>query len=799
VVVERVAFILHLSVAALTAAAAAIFTLAEGSTGIPALPVVVAILAFFLVDRSDLLRVPNLALTILALVGFAAAAFEFLVAGVEAPLLAGGHLLSYLTCVYLLQPKSPRIIWSLCALSLLQVAISSLLTFSPWFGLVMPVFLMLALWTLAVFQLHRTLVPDSAGDAAINSSRRTDSDASRRLTTFVPSTARRVTAGLEQEHWITGRFALSVAAGTGLSLVIAAAFFVLIPRVWIGGAPVFFDGGRPVGGSPARTGYTPNITLGHIGDVQESSRIALEARLFDNTSDRQLRWQEWAAATGRELVFRGSVQELYEDGSWKRWDGERMTLIPLDRVRPLGPAQFRQHLKIYSNYNNEDGDVVFISGLPSGEARTDSDRDLLAEWGGWTQMAAGKPLSLGPVEFEYAVNPGDLWFPNSLGAVTNRPSNDFRQIFRSYLRLTDELPADLARGLERWTASRQELLLPDATNYELARAWETWFIDSPDFEYSLSLAIEDPALDPVLDFLENTRRGHCEYYASALALLLRTRGIPTRVVSGFKGGQEQGDGTLVVRDLHAHLWVEAYVEDAPEDPVTGQVGPRWITLDPTPAARDAEVQRQERESESFWGRLQSFWLGFWNSSIRMSHTEQQSLIYDPLRGAAKETWSGARGLFSGEGWARLKSALASPEKWFSWKGGAAATLLFASICGLIWLSRRAMRLARLRYRRSQSDAAAVVDVPFFRRLMDRLGRAGWNRKTSQTPREFATQLAGAESLRTSGSQTLPPLLTERYYAARFGDRPISEPEAEQLDQQVDQLVAAVEETRRQRR
>ena len=66
----------------------------------------------------------------------------------------------------------------------------------------------------------------------------------------------------------------------------------------------------------------------------------------------------------------------------------------------------------------------------------------------------------------------------------------------------------------------------------------------------------DPSLDPVEDFLVNRKRGHCEYFASALALLLRSIDIPARMVNGFKGGDwNELAQSMNVRQKHAHSWV----------------------------------------------------------------------------------------------------------------------------------------------------------------------------------------------------------------------------------------------------
>ena len=81
--------------------------------------------------------------------------------------------------------------------------------------------------------------------------------------------------------------------------------------------------------------------------------------------------------------------------------------------------------------------------------------------------------------------------------------------------------------------------------------------------------------DPLSDFLFNVREGHCEYFATAMAVMLRTKGIATRVVNGFQEGEFNATANMyVVRQRHAHSWVEVYFpgENA------------WITFDPTPSA-----------------------------------------------------------------------------------------------------------------------------------------------------------------------------------------------------------------------
>src|SRR5438445_11208009 len=107
--------------------------------------------------------------------------------------------------------------------------------------------------------------------------------------------------------------------------------------------------------------------------------------------------------------------------------------------------------------------------------------------------------------------------------------------------------------------------------------------------------------DPIGDFLFNVRQGHCEYFASAMAIMLRTLGIPSRLVNCFLPVEYNDiSQQYVVRGSDAHTWVEAYFP-----------GYGWITFDPTPAAGTISVA-------AAWGRF-SLWMDafrtFWTDWV----------------------------------------------------------------------------------------------------------------------------------------------------------------------------------------
>jgi len=99
------------------------------------------------------------------------------------------------------------------------------------------------------------------------------------------------------------------------------------------------------------------------------------------------------------------------------------------------------------------------------------------------------------------------------------------------------------------------------------------FLTSPNFSYSLE-PIPVPGRTPIESFIHITKTGHCELFASAMALMVRSLGIPARVVSGYKGGEwSEEERCYVVRSDMAHRWVEVYFIDY-----------GWVTFDPTPDA-----------------------------------------------------------------------------------------------------------------------------------------------------------------------------------------------------------------------
>ncbi len=116
--------------------------------------------------------------------------------------------------------------------------------------------------------------------------------------------------------------------------------------------------------------------------------------------------------------------------------------------------------------------------------------------------------------------------------------------------------------------------------YRQAEAVETWL--EANKEYSLSAPNTDG--DLVNEFVLRGQVGYCTYYASAMAVMLRSQGVPTRFVVGFTEGQRVGEDEYVVRGLDSHAWVEVYIPDR-----------GWVTFDPTPGGERTSAEQSRVE------------------------------------------------------------------------------------------------------------------------------------------------------------------------------------------------------------
>ena len=323
----------------------------------------------------------------------------------------------------------------------------------------------------------------------------------------------------------------------------------------------------------------------------------------------------------------------------------------------------------------------------------------------------------------------------------------------------------------------------------MARCFEQQFSSSGQFQYTLQGTERDTSIDAIEDFVSNNPRGHCEYFATALALMLRSQGIPSRVVLGYRCDEwHEDEQCYQVRQLHAHAWVEAFL--GPDQildhdqipPELRRSQPRlwkhggWLRLDPTPAA-EAGTRAAQR---TMWGA----WQGRWHSLQRdwdkyvvdMDRNKQRESVYEPISRATRKLTSK---LFNPRWWRELAASL-----WASlaatlrsgimgWLFGMVALIAVLSVPVAVgwWLARRLGRLWQGFARAGGRQRAGTrSSIEFYHRFEQIVARLGLQRGAGQTPREFALA-AGTRLAAVSGRSELyarAVQVVEAFYRVRFG-------------------------------
>jgi transglutaminase-like putative cysteine protease len=258
------------------------------------------------------------------------------------------------------------------------------------------------------------------------------------------------------------------------------------------------------------------------------------------------------------------------------------------------------------------------------------------------------------------------------------------------------------------------------------------------YRYSLNPA--QPVGDPILHFLRTSRAGHCELFASAAVLSLRTAGIPARYVTGFVCAEPHPNGEyFVARMGDAHAWVEAWLHDQQ----------RWILVEPTPASEIPGAASQ-------WG-----WLESWRDRLRLL---SQRILANLQRGYfAEAVITTTTGIFG-----FLRDLF-----WHPWRGTVAAVAGIAVALALIRRHRRRRTRLRLALETLRLHRA-------FAKLERRAGRAAGLPRKHATPigewaHAIAASLANGPAFRD---------LVDRYQALRFRQEPPSRDEAERLSREL---------------
>jgi hypothetical protein len=268
-----------------------------------------------------------------------------------------------------------------------------------------------------------------------------------------------------------------------------------------------------------------------------------------------------------------------------------------------------------------------------------------------------------------------------------------------------------------------------------------------EFTYSLDTGTASPKRDPLADFLFVTKRGYCEYFASAMAVLLRTQGIPARVATGFQSGYYNDvSGSWVLRASDAHAWVEAWIP-----------GRGWVTFDPTPPDAGTPpagwLETRLRRLNMYLDAIDTEWQQW----VMAYNPGQQAALAFAFRNRLRST--GANGMdFAWPG-----EILRSGETWgLSVLAAVLVVVLFRMFGANWWRGWVAGMRARKLVKKIRCGEGTAHDARLlYERMLESMARRGFQKPAWFTPTEFARNLPPGEKERVSA-------FTAAYNEVRFG-------------------------------
>jgi transglutaminase-like putative cysteine protease len=779
----------QIGVAAMVALGAALLGMGEFNAAVPIhapiLGFVAAVSSVYVVDIRGWIRLTRWQANTAGLAALAICAFELRHVSAESRVLALANLLLYLECVLLYRRKDEATWWLLALLSLLDVAVSAALSDDLLFGTLLATYFFVGLLTLALFLVYREAQPGPPLPAAelpffqqplFRWKRRKPRPAAADYETLAPRDP-----PVPEPYLLLKLVARRLAALALAATAVTAALFVLVPRV---GRSAWT---QPVESQQLTVGFSDRVSLGELGETIEDPQEVMQVRFIDHRSQ-----QEKMLVS--PPLLRGALLTDYTGDAWRTRTTDDNAVGGIVRRPPSGATELvEQHVTIepldtdalfavFPVYSLGGGqDVLFDDGSERLSRRNRRNRptyQLLT-----TALNGGRQAEIVPALYRP---------PPELGELTS-------------------VQRDVLPGLVR-TAAEAVAGIPAEDVYGRAKALSRHLRASGRYVYSSVLPPrpdEDADMDSLEYFVTRSRSGHCEYFSSALTLMLRSQGIPARMAVGFQGGDYNPLGRFYqVRQLHAHSWVEAYLERSqfPAGADLGRAGGGWLTLDPTPGT-DTETVAQ---AEARWptpGEVVAFVKFLWTSYVvGMTADKQRQKIYRPIlaslqtayqRLTARSTWDAvARGLRSLVAGHRPDD---SAQEAMVLVGGLVIGVPLAGVAS--WLAVQGLRRLRNGRRGSVGGRRAVrraepVDVPFYRRLESLLAAEGLVRPAGQTQREFALSVGGqlADRAGTQPSAGLPRQVAEAFYRVRFGRQALDKREAQAVEQALGSLAEALKQS-----
>ena len=494
------------------------------------------------------------------------------------------------------------------------------------------------------------------------------------------------------------------------TLALGAVFFVLLPRTAHAALRHLIPDRFHI------SGFSNEVLLGQIGQLRLSSTPVMHTRIYNS-------------AAGVDLKWRGTTLAQFDGRRWfNEIDRGEPVLINRHQARlatleQLGRPGRRVHYEV--QLKSATDDVLFFLGVPE-VINIDAPQIVRTAASGYRTGGLAFSSRYEAISF--------VDDPLSPPLTPPMMSEAARRVHLQ----TPLMNPGVARLAREVTAGK-------LTSEAKARALETYL--RLDYEYTTEL-LKEPVRDPVGHFLLVRRQGHCEYFASSMAIMLRTLGIPSRVATGFQSGTYNPiSNWYLIRASDAHSWVEAWID-----------GRGWVAYDPTPSAPPSDNQGFLHTAALYLDAMELFWQDW----IMSYDLDRQILIANRIgQNIRLPAWSGqGAGEYASQVWRRLSEAfdrrtvatlaVCSVMVWLVW--------WFAPRFWMLW--RRQKTDERLRARPAQAADATLL----YQRLLDALRKHGNEKPAWLTPREFA------RTLTQSPHAELVNEATEIYHELRYGAR-----------------------------
>lgn len=490
--------------------------------------------------------------------------------------------------------------------------------------------------------------------------------------------------------------------------VFTAVLFVLFPRVGL--SFLWLNHSR----TERMVGFSERVDLGGVGRLRSDPTIVMRV---------EPPGLALAPPPRVALYLRGAAFDRYDGRAWSRSGGMRE--MPLDQSGPFVrirrfPDAARDRV-MHVDLEPIDPPVVFlpldavaveVMSLPSGLDRSPPRLFTLAD---------------GVLRYQSSEQRG-IRYDVSLASGYEPYRSELEAGERARYLALPALPPRIGELAESWTEGVADPLGRARVVEARLRKGYRYDLDSP----------SGAARNPLDDFLFNSKRGHCEFYSTAMTVMLRTLGVPARNVTGFVGGTfNRFSRSYVVRQGDAHSWVEVWVD-----------GPGWTRFDPTPpsdAIPRSEISGAFAVMRDFVEALGQRW----SRHVVGYDLRQQLGLYGELENTYRRLVPTT---------SPLHRVIGSPRK------------LFFTLLALGLLGYGLRELYRLRKRRSKTDEKLEADrrassaVELYQTLERVLALRGLSRPSGTPP------LAHARALHALGHPLSGEVLdlTEVYLRARFG-------------------------------